>query len=100
MPDPVVDVEGIQYEQIFRRLIADGGDDKTAITFATGQPPCSRRSRESGANGAHDQTLGPFVDYLVPNVTSAGDERSEGAPGLRDGPTATDRSPPTGRRRS
>ena len=72
MPDRIVDVEGVPSEQIFQRLIADGGDDKAAITFATA--PAALLPQIAANPAAMTRTtnpLAPFVDYLVPNVTSA-----------------------------
>ena len=64
MPDNIVDVEGIQSEQIFQLLIADGGDDKTAITFATA--PAALLPQIAGNPAAMARTtnpLAPFVDF-------------------------------------
>ena len=56
-PDKIVDVEGIQSEQIYQRLLADGGEDKNAITLDTGpavaapadrvEPVAARRARST-----------------------------------------------------
>ena len=72
MPDKIVDVEGIQSEQIYQRLLADGGEDKNAITIVTGPavdaPADRRRTRPRPARTTNPTA--PFVDYVQPNVTS------------------------------
>ncbi len=71
-PDKIVDVEGLQTETIFQRLLADGGDDKTAITFATA--PASLLPQIVANPSAAPRTvntLAPYVDYVQPNITSA-----------------------------
>jgi peptide/nickel transport system substrate-binding protein len=70
-PDKIVDVEGIQSEQIYQRLLADGGDDKTAMTFTSAPPSLLPQIASNPA--AQQRTLttdAPYVDYVQPNVTS------------------------------
>jgi peptide/nickel transport system substrate-binding protein len=70
-PDKIIDVEGIQSEQTYQRLLADGGEDKTAITWTTA-PPSVLPQIASNPNAAN-RTINsdaPYVDYVQPNVTS------------------------------
>ena len=71
LPDKIVDIEGIQSEQIYQRLLADGGDDKNAITFVTAPASILPQivSNPSAAQRATNPAA-PFVDYIQPNVTS------------------------------
>jgi peptide/nickel transport system substrate-binding protein len=70
-PDKIVDVEGIQSEQIYQRLLADGGDDKAAITFVTAPPSILPQiAANPAAAGRTTNPPAPFVDYMQPNVTS------------------------------
>jgi len=66
LPDKVVFTEGVTPEVVTSRLIADSGDDQTAIT--TQAVPPSSYSQVTGAV-ANRATLtpSPFVDYLMPN---------------------------------
>ena len=86
LPDKIVDIEGIQSEQIYQRLLADGGDDKNAITFVTAPASILPQivSNPSAAQRATNPAA-PFVDYIQPNVTSRGHEGPQGPPGLRHG---------------
>ena len=71
-PDKIVDVEGIQTEQVYQRLLADGGEDKTAITLDYGPAagaPADRVEPEREA-GRTINTDAPYIDYVQPNVTS------------------------------
>jgi peptide/nickel transport system substrate-binding protein len=71
LPDKIVDLEGIQSEQIYQRLLADGGEDKNAITFVTA--PASILPQIASTPSASQRTTNPdapFVDYIQPNVTS------------------------------
>ena len=71
-PDKIVDVEGIQSEQIYQRLLADGGQDKNAITWTTA--PAAALPQIAANPTAAPRTLNtdaPYVDYVQPNVTSA-----------------------------
>jgi peptide/nickel transport system substrate-binding protein len=70
-PDKIVDVEGIQSEQVFQRLLADGGEDKTAITWTTAPPSVLPQiaSNPTAANRTIN-TEAPYVDYVQPNVTT------------------------------
>ncbi|MFZ1287489.1 MAG: ABC transporter substrate-binding protein, partial [Candidatus Phosphoribacter sp.] len=70
-PDKIVDVEGIQPETVYQRLLADGGDDKAAITFGTAPP--SVLPTIASTPGADKRTMNvpaPYVDYVQPNVTT------------------------------
>jgi peptide/nickel transport system substrate-binding protein len=70
-PDKIVDVEGIQSEQVYQRLIADGGEDKTAITWTTAPPAALPQiASNPSAAGRTINTDAPYVDYVQPNVTS------------------------------
>jgi peptide/nickel transport system substrate-binding protein len=70
-PDKIVDVEGIQSEQVFQRLIADGGEDKTAITWTTAPPSVLPQIVSNpSAQQRTINTDAPYVDYVQPNVTS------------------------------
>jgi peptide/nickel transport system substrate-binding protein len=71
LPDKIVDIEGIQSEQIYQRLLADGGEDKNAITFVTAPASILPQiaSNPSAAQRATNPAA-PFVDYIQPNVTS------------------------------
>jgi len=70
-PDKIVDVEGVTTEQIYQRMLADSGEDKTAITF---QPaPASLLPQIVADPKAAPRTTNPaapYVDYVQPNVTS------------------------------
>ena len=70
-PDKIVDIEGSTNEQIYQRLIADGGNDKNAITF--GSAPASLLSQVvTGAPKTRvSNPVAPYVDYLTPNYQSA-----------------------------
>ncbi len=71
LPDKIVDIEGIQSEQIYQRLISDGGDDKSAITFTTAPPSILPQiAANPGAAARATNPAAPFVDYVQPNVTS------------------------------
>ena len=70
-PDKIVDVEGIQTEQIYQRLIADGGEDKTPSPGPRPRRPALPQiAANPAAAGPHDQHDAPYVDYVQPNVTS------------------------------
>jgi peptide/nickel transport system substrate-binding protein len=70
-PDKIVNVEGIQSEQQYQRLLADGGDDKTAISWTSAPPSILPQivSNPTAANRTIN-TDAPYVDYVQPNVTS------------------------------
>jgi peptide/nickel transport system substrate-binding protein len=70
-PDKIVDIEGIQSEQIYQRLLADGGEDKTAITW-TSAPPSALPQIASNPTLAPRTINGdsPYIDYVQPNVTT------------------------------
>ncbi|MEO3938233.1 ABC transporter substrate-binding protein [Dermatophilaceae bacterium Soc4.6] len=71
-PDKIVDVEGLTTEVIFQRLLANGGEDKNAITFSSA--PASLLAQIVGTTSAKDRTFNPtapYVNYLTPNYQSA-----------------------------
>jgi len=66
LPDKVVFTEGVSPEVITSRLIADSGEDQTAVT--TQAVPPSSYSQVTGAVAQRATlTPSPFVDYLMPN---------------------------------
>lgn len=70
-PDKIVDVEGIATETVYQRLLADSGDDKTAITFRTAPPSVLPQIVANPAAASRTvNTLAPYVDYIQPNVRS------------------------------
>ena len=85
-PDKIVDTEGIQTEQIYQRLLADGGEDKTAITWTTA-PPSVLPQIASNPNAAspHDQHRRPLRRLRAAERHQRGHEGPQGPPGLRDG---------------
>ena len=71
-PDKIVDVEGIQSETIYQRLLADGGEDKAAITFTSAPAALLPQIAANPAVAPRTvNTIAPYVDYVQPNVTSA-----------------------------
>lgn len=66
LPDKIVFQEGIDPVKINQRLIADRGDDQTAITTSSLQPQLygqiTGAVKDRSAN-----VQSPYVDYLVPN---------------------------------
>ncbi|MEO7060065.1 MAG: ABC transporter substrate-binding protein [Lapillicoccus sp.] len=71
-PDKIVDQEGVTSETITQRLLADGTNDKTAITFTPA--PASMLSQVVSNTAAAPRTtnpVAPYVDYLTPNYQSA-----------------------------
>ncbi|MGB8384480.1 MAG: ABC transporter substrate-binding protein [Dermatophilaceae bacterium] len=70
-PDVIQYVNGVQTETIYQRLIADQGDDKTAIS-AVQAAPSSLPQIESnaGAKGRSVLVNTPYVDYIQPNMKS------------------------------
>ncbi len=71
-PDKIVDVEGLPTETVYQRLIADGGEDQTAITFASAPAALLPQIASNPALKTRTvSTLAPYVDYVQPNVTSA-----------------------------
>ncbi len=71
-PDKIVDIEGITTETIYQRMLADGGNDKTAMTFATAPPSVLPQIAANPAAASRVlRTDAPYVDYVQPNVTSA-----------------------------
>lgn len=66
LPDKIVFTQGLSNEVINDRLIADSGNDKTAITDRSIPPPYY--SRITGAvKDRATLTDSPFVDYVLPN---------------------------------
>lgn len=71
-PDKIVDVEGVPTETIFQRLLANGGEDKTAMTFTTAPPSLLPQIASNPTAASRTiNTDAPYVDYVQPNVTSA-----------------------------
>jgi len=70
-PDVIQYVNGVQTETIYQRLMADQGDDKTAIS-AVQAAPSSLPQIEGNAGAKGRSTLVPtsFVDYIQPNFKS------------------------------
>ncbi|MEI2766174.1 MAG: ABC transporter substrate-binding protein [Dermatophilaceae bacterium] len=66
LPDKVVFVEGLTTEIITQRLIADGGNDQTAITDRSIPPAFYAQITGPVANRSVNP-VAPYVDYLVPN---------------------------------
>ncbi len=70
-PDKIVDVEGVATETIYQRLLAAGGNDKTALSFT--QAPASLLPQIAANPAAAARTVNtdaPYVDYVQPNITS------------------------------
>ena len=70
-PDTIKLVQGLDGETIYQRLLADSGDDQTAITF--GSAPASILPQIPANPTAASRTsnpAAPYVDYVQPNVTS------------------------------
>ncbi len=70
-PDKIVTIQGPTSETIYQRLLADSGEDKTAITFVTA--PASLLPQIVANPTAQSRTsnpTAPYVDYVQPNVTS------------------------------
>jgi peptide/nickel transport system substrate-binding protein len=70
-PDKIVDVEGIQTEQVYQRLLADGGEDKTAITFGSAPPPVLPQiASNPNTKSRTINSDAPYIDYMQPYLTS------------------------------
>jgi peptide/nickel transport system substrate-binding protein len=68
-PDKITWDESLTAETMYERLIADQGDDQTAITFD--QAPVTALSNiESGAAGRNSIVASPYTRYLTPNFKS------------------------------
>jgi peptide/nickel transport system substrate-binding protein len=66
-PDKIVDIEGIQSEQTYQRLLADGGEDKTAITWATAPPSVLPQiASNPNTKSRTINTDAPYIDYVQP----------------------------------
>ncbi len=70
-PDKIVDTEGNQSEQIYQRLIADGGEDKNAISFGTAPSSLLGQIVNGAPKSRVSNPVAPYVDYLTPNYQSA-----------------------------
>ncbi|GAA1887144.1 ABC transporter substrate-binding protein [Lapillicoccus jejuensis] len=68
-PDKIVIQEGIASEQQYQRLIADSGNDQTAITY-TSAPP-AQLANVVAKKDRLSNPVAPYVDYLTPNYQSA-----------------------------
>ncbi len=85
-PDKIVDVEGIQSEQVYQRLIADGGEDKTAITWTTGPAGGAAADRVEPVRGRpHDQHRRALRRLRAAERHQRGHEGPQGPAGLRHG---------------
>jgi len=70
-PDKIVDMEGIQPEQVYQRLIADGGQDKNAISLGNAPPSILPQvAANPSAQARTIKTDAPYIDYVQPYVTS------------------------------
>jgi peptide/nickel transport system substrate-binding protein len=70
-PDKIVNIEGLQSEQQYQRLLADGGEDKTAMTWTSAPPSLLPQIAANPAAATRTiNTDAPYVDYVQPNVTS------------------------------
>ncbi len=68
LPDKVVFVEGLTDEIIAQRLIADSGNDKTAVTDRRVTPAFYNQVNSNPAVKSRSTLVdSPFVDYLLPN---------------------------------
>lgn len=68
-PDKIVWDESLKAETMYERLIADQGNDQTAITFD--QAPVTVLSNvEAGAKGRFSIVASPYTRYLTPNFKS------------------------------
>jgi len=68
-PDKITWDESLTAETMYERLIADQGDDQTAITFDPA-PVTALPNVESGAAGRNSIVASPYTRYLTPNFKS------------------------------
>lgn len=68
-PDQIVWDESLTQETVYERLIANQGDDTTAITYDPA-PVTALANVESGAEGRYDIVASPYTRYLTPNFRS------------------------------
>ncbi len=66
LPDKIVFQEGVKTEVTAKRMIADSGTDKNAVTFDN-LPPSSFSQITGPVADRAENPQSPFVDYLVPN---------------------------------
>jgi peptide/nickel transport system substrate-binding protein len=70
-PDVIQVTNGIQTDTIYQRLIADQGEDKTAVAGIQASPATLPQIDGSPAAKARSQNVpSPYVDYMVPNFKS------------------------------
>jgi len=70
-PDKIVDIQGIPVDTTYQRLIADAGEDKTAISALQAQ--AASLPQIAGNPSAKSRSVNgpaPYVDYLAPNFKS------------------------------
>lgn len=70
-PDTIKDVQGVQKNSIYQRLISSAGDDASAISGI--QAPGEVLPQIVGNPGAKQRSVNvaaPYVDYLAPNFKS------------------------------
>lgn len=66
LPDKFVFTEGIEPEIITDRMVADSGEDQTAVTYNE-IPPSSYSQITGPVAERATQVVSPFVDYALPN---------------------------------
>ncbi|WP_409483654.1 ABC transporter substrate-binding protein [Arsenicicoccus dermatophilus] len=70
-PDKIVDTQGVQIDTGYQRLIADAGEDKTAIAALQAQAATLPQIESNPAAKSRSINVqSPYVDYLAPNVRS------------------------------
>lgn len=67
-PDKIVWDESLTQETMYERLIADQGDDKTAV--AMDNAPVTALANVTNAEGRYNIVPSPYTRYLVPNFKS------------------------------
>ncbi len=86
-PDVIQYVNGVQTDTIYQRLMADQGDDKTAISGI--QAGARRRCRRSRAtrlpSRARSSCQPPYVDYIAAEHEEPGVRQCQGPPGAGHG---------------
>lgn len=65
LPDKYVFVEGLAVETVMDRLIADAGNDKSAVTDRAAPP--AYLARIAAIKDRYTDPTSPYVDYLTPN---------------------------------